>query len=500
MTFADDAFQHHPVAFHDLPATWAIASVADLSLAVQPGFPSGRHNIDGRGFLHLRPMNISREGGVDLSEAKYVEVGPADRLADGDVLFNNTNSPALIGKTAVIRSPQNWAFSNHMTRIRPARGIEPAYLAHQLHFLWMTGYFRHRCVNHVNQASISSGPLADTVPLVVPPTAEQVRIVAAIEAQFSRLDAGVAALERIHHQVARLRAAYLHAAVTGSLSGDCRDLEPASDVIARIRTERARRHQDFAPIETPAGRPLPSGWAWSSVGELFTVAVGTTPSRTESSYWGGDIPWVSSGEVAFGRISDTREKITERGLGNPSKRLHPPGTVMLAMIGEGKTRGQCAILDITAAHNQNCASIRVAETEISPEYIFYVLMERYERTRVLASGGNQLALNGRLVSSIPIPLPPVGEQRAIVRRIEYLQSLLGALVLSVDTAVRRSKSLRSSVLSTAFSGRLVHQDPSDEPASVLLERIAATRGSSSGHKAGRASPRPTRIPQANLTT
>ena len=89
------------------------------------------------------------------------------------------------------------------------------------------------------------------------------------------------------------------------------------------------------------------------LGTLFEISLGGTPSRKKQEYWNGDIPWVSSGEVAFSRIKRTREQITDVGLRDSSARLNPPGTVLLAMIGEGKTRGQPAILDIAASNNQN---------------------------------------------------------------------------------------------------------------------------------------------------
>ncbi|MGK2914926.1 MAG: hypothetical protein ACSLE5_10855, partial [Porticoccaceae bacterium] len=85
---------------------------------------------------------------------------------------------------------------------------------------------------------------------------------------------------------------------------------------------------------------LPEGWVWSSIGRCFHVAVGATPSRKEPSYWGGYIPWVSSGEVRFSRIANTKEMITENGLNNSSTQINPIGSVLLGMIGEGKTRGQ----------------------------------------------------------------------------------------------------------------------------------------------------------------
>ena len=113
-----------------------------------------------------------------------------------------------------------------------------------------------------------------------------------------------------------------------------------------------------------------------------------TPSRSEASYWNGDVSWVSSGEVQFCRIKATREKITVAGLANSSTRLNPSGSVLLGMIGEGKTRGQAAILDLEACNNQNCAAIWVSETPIRPEFVYYFLWSQYEETRRGSSGNN----------------------------------------------------------------------------------------------------------------
>src|SRR5207245_2411142 len=116
--------------------------------------------------------------------------------------------------------------------------------------------------------------------------------------------------------------------------------------------------------------------------------------------------WVSSGEVAFCRILRTRETISPQAVTSPD-RLHPAGTVLLAMIGEGKTRGQAAILDVPAAHNQNSAAIRIDQSQCTPEWLFYVLMGRYEETRRAGSGAQQPALNRARVAALSVPLPPL---------------------------------------------------------------------------------------------
>lgn len=412
------------------PASWVEASLADLAIQAQSGFPSGRHNSEGVGIPHLRPMNIDRLGHIDLAEVKDVEPDRDLRIAAGDVLFNNTNSPALIGKTAYFDRAGEWAFSNHMTRLRPPAGIEAKFLALQLHHLWNRGLFQQLCSHHVNQASVATKVLLGAVRVVVPPTAEQRRIVAAIEEHFSRLDDADESLRRAHRRLLKLKAALLAAAL--------------------------------------------EGWPEPTLGEFAEVFVGTTPSRSAPELWEGDVPWVSSGEVAFCRIRRTRETISPAAV-TSADRLHPPGTVLLAMIGEGKTRGQAAILDVAATHNQNSAAIRLDSQLCTPEWLFYVLIARYEVTRRAGSGAQQPALNRARVVALKIPLPPLEDQGRLVDEIERQLSLSDTLTGGIDRTSRRTAALRRSILEQAFSGKLVPQDPSDEPASVLLERIEAER-------------------------
>jgi type I restriction enzyme S subunit len=148
---------------------------------------------------------------------------------------------------------------------------------------------------------------------------------------------------------------------------------------------------------------------------------------------------------------------------------------MLGMIGEGKTRGQAAILDIAAAHNQNTAAIRVSETPIPPEYVYYYLEYRYLETRQVGAGNNQQALNKALVEDFALPLPPLDELAIIVREVDRRLSEADRLEATLQANLKRAERLRQAILKKAFSGELVPQDPNDEPASVLLERIRASR-------------------------
>jgi type I restriction enzyme S subunit len=139
------------------------------------------------------------------------------------------------------------------------------------------------------------------------------------------------------------------------------------------------------------------------------------------------------------------------------------------MIGEGRTRGQAAILDIAACNNQNSAAIRVSDTPIPTRFVYHWLTFVYEETRRAGAGGNQPALNKERVRAIVLPVPPLAEMEEIVTRVD---ALLADATLA-DCAEDRGR-LRQSVLHAAFTGRLVPQDPADEPAAALLARLRAT--------------------------
>ena len=219
---------------------------------------------------------------------------------------------------------------------------------------------------------------------------------------------------------------------------------------------KAKYKEPISP-DTAGLPPLPEGWCWTSMGQVFHVHVGATPKRNMPEYWNGPIPWISSGEVAFCRIGSTRETITDGALRNTSTSLNTVGTVLIGMIGEGRTRGQSAILDIPACNSQNSAAIRVSETPVVPEYVYYVLMEQYGENRRRGAGNNQPALNKSRVQSIPLPLPPVTEQVRIVMAVADHLSVLENIERVLESEHAGDARLRHRILTLAFAGELANQ-------------------------------------------
>jgi type I restriction enzyme, S subunit len=192
---------------------------------------------------------------------------------------------------------------------------------------------------------------------------------------------------------------------------------------------------------------LPEGWKRVALGEIAQITSGGTPDRSESRYWGGDIPWVTTGEIQFNTITDTAETITTEGLKNSSAKLFPPGTLLMAMYGQGKTRGQVAKLGIEATTNQACAAIQVgADCEL--EYVYQFLASHYEAIRELGNAGTQQNLNSGLIKGISLPLPPKRAQM----RIATMARAWDAAITTSEKLLANSRRQKQDLMRGLLSG------------------------------------------------
>ena len=156
---------------------------------------------------------------------------------------------------------------------------------------------------------------------------------------------------------------------------------------------------------------IPNQWQVRQIRDVATISSGSTPNRENPQYWGGDIPWVTTGELESGMVTSTREMISQKALEETSLKIYPAGTLLMAMYGQGKTRGTTAMLGIDAAINQACAAITVEEG--SKKYLFYLLQDAYTDIRKLSNTGNQENLNAEIIRTFPIIYAPINEQQQI---------------------------------------------------------------------------------------
>lgn len=179
------------------------------------------------------------------------------------------------------------------------------------------------------------------------------------------------------------------------------------------------------------------------VGNLVVdIRAGSTPRRSEPSYYGGSIPWLKSGEVAAGRISQTAECITDRALAETPVWLMPVSTVVMALYGDGKTAGSVGILEKPMACNQAVLGLIANETRVLPDYLYWVLRRQKEALRNQRAGSSQANLNKEIVSNFRIPVPSLGVQEELLAEVSHVEEL----IRSVRSALEAAKPLRASLL------------------------------------------------------
>jgi type I restriction enzyme S subunit len=284
----------------------------------------------------------------------------------------------------------------------------------------------------------------------IPPLAEQQRIVAKIETLFSSLDKGIETLKTTQQQLKIYRQAVLKAAFEGRFTND-----------------------------TINDGELPKNWIILAINDIADVRTGATPLKgNKEYYYEGKIPWVTSGALNDEFVNSPNDYVTEKALRETNLTVFSKGTLLVAMYGEGKTRGKCSELAIEACTNQAVAAIILKnEKKELKKYVKFFLLKNYYDFRKLAAGGVQPNLNLSIVKNASFPIPQdIKKVTIIVQEIESRLSVCDKIEETIVQSLKQTEALRQSILKKAFEGKLVPQDPNDESASVLLERIKADRG------------------------
>ncbi len=321
--------------------------------------------------------------------------------------------------------------------------------------------------------------------------------------------------------IARLRRFILDLAVRGKLVEQDPEDEPAAELLAAISSEsqqvkgrrKASPHSAGQVSDGPFG--VPSSWEWTQLGAIGDWGSGSTPSRGRSDYYGGATSWFKSGELNDNKcLRESDEKITHLALEQCSFRLNSPGDLLIAMY--GATIGKLAILGEEAVTNQAVCACTPC-WGVDTEYLYLFLLAQRDEFRLASEGGAQPNISKVKIVNTPIPLPPLAEQHRIVAKVDQLMALCDQLeaarqqrqqgrerllsatlqllnqpaedpasfrqdasfalqvLPSLTTTPAQIKQLRQTILSLAVRGKLVEQDPEDEPAEELLEIINGER-------------------------
>ena len=302
-----------------------------------------------------------------------------------------------------------------------------------------------------------SGKAIEDLEIPLPPLNEQKRIADRLDQLLTRIDKTKAHLDRIPPLLKRFRQSVLAAATSGKLTEDWRE-----------------------------ERSLGFDWDETDIQSVAKVGTGSTPLKSNSSFYTENgIPWVTSAATGYTYVTSAFEFVTEAAIIEHRLKIYPIGTLLVAMYGEGKIRGQVSELSIEATINQACAAITANELLAARNYIKLALQSNYFKMREMAEGGNQPNLNLSKIKEFPILLPTLEEQQEIVRRVEALFVKADRIEAQYKNARQQVDRLTPALLAKAFRGELVPQDPNDEPASVLLERVKEARSIAQPAKAKR---------------
>ncbi|MDP1720994.1 MAG: restriction endonuclease subunit S [Candidatus Nanopelagicaceae bacterium] len=414
-------------------AEWKTLTLHDWGMQAQSGFASGKHNSERLGIIHLRPMNISSDGRVVLNEVKHVEDNSGRRVQQGDVLFNNTNSDVWVGKTAYISSEHSFAFSNHMTRLRfPDNLIDPKFMAMKLHSLWMMGYFKEICSNHVNQASVSTRRLSQ-IQVSIPSIAEQRRIVEILEDHLSRLDAALADVKQARVKATQFRRSLFQAAFSDTLT-----LQGIVDL-----------------------SELPADWREVSIKDVADVIRGVTYSKSQTMAKGmlGAVPLLRATNLEPGRLIYEDMVYVPESVVKPKQILQVDDIILAASSGSISVVGKSAQVRNSNGETFGAFCAVVRPKKVLGRYLGHWVQSPFVRDywSSLAKGTNINNLKSSDIEGTKIPLPSVARQHQIVEILEDHLSRLDASMKIANKIEQDASSLRRSLLQAAFTGQLTRE-------------------------------------------
>ncbi len=511
---------------NQLPKSWSWVSIVELldknsnGKPFQQGWSPQCHNHPASencwGVLKTTAIQDGEFWGHENKELpESIEPRPHLEVVKGDILMTCAGPRNRCGVVCFVKKTRSkLLMSGKMYRFRPNSTL--------LDSKYLEGFIRsHQAQRAIDsmKTGISDSGLNLThgrfSELMVPlaPLSEQKRIVAKIEELFSELDSGIASLKTAQEQLKIYRQALLKHAFEGKLTEQWRKdnadkLETPEQLLACIQTERETRYQQQLndwkqavkdwevkgkkgkkpqnPIKPKTHKKLssdeviqlgglPHDWCWIRIGDISTVGTGVTPLRSNSLFYGnGDIPWVTSGALNQAFITKPSDLVTTKAFNETSLRLYPKNTLVVALYGEGKTRGKCSELLIEATTNQAIAAI-VLEGKSAGlrRFLKWFLTKNYEEMRLTASGGVQPNLNLGIIERMAIPLCTIAEAEELSSILDEKFSQIDKVDAEITEQLRKTEVLRQSILKKAFSGQLVPQDPNDEPASELHGRVKA---------------------------
>ena len=432
---------------------------------------------------YLRAANVTWQG-ICLDDVKEMNFDDIDfekfRLASGDILLNEASgSPHEVGKPAIWNNQiEDCCFQNTLLRLRP-RLLNRNYLHWYCYASALAGRFgeagRGVNIRHLGKRGLAQFPIP------IAPLAEQERIVTAIEEHLSRLAAASDAITTAQTRIEASRRSVLTEAFAGQLAPQDPSDETASALLERIAADRGT--EPAARVGHGGPTDLPLGWTWARLDDLAAaepraITDGPFGSNLKTAHYTESGPRVirlqNIGDGVF-RHEDAH--VSEEHYLSLVRHAVQEDDLVVASLGETLPRA-CLVPGWVppAIVKADCIRVRL-HPEVNSSYVNFALqhpgLRRQTATEIKGVGRPRLGLKG--IRNLAVPLAPPAEQQRVVAAIEKHYARLDATSQAIVAAQTKIEAVRRCILSEAVTGRLVPQDPDDEPATVLLDRIAASR-------------------------
>ena len=439
------------VGLSELPDGWVwttLAEISEIILGQSP--PSSTYNTDGKGLPFYQGK---LEFGETYPTPRKWCTAPKKIAEEGDI-FISVRAP--VGPTNVC--PEKSCVGRGLAAIRGLSGIEPFFI------LYLMRTYENVLAGKGAGTTFNAitGNQLKTFEVPLPPLPEQRRIVAKIEELFTKLDAGINELYNAQSQLKRYRQSVLKAAFEGKLTESWR-----------------AEHQDEIQPASPIAGDLPDGWVYTTLEEISELNPRIDKQSIDDDLEVTFLP-MKSVEALSGKIDLSETKRFSALKGKSYTPFHD-GDILFAKVTPCMENGKIAIAhDLKNGIGFGSTEfhvIRLSEEHSKQFFFFYFLQQsfRQEAKRAMTGAVGLLRVPTDYMRRVPIPLPPLPEQRAIVSEVESRLSVADAVEKTVTAELKRAEQLRQSILKKAFSGKLVPQDPNDEPASVLLKRTKAQK-------------------------
>jgi type I restriction enzyme S subunit len=466
-----------------LPKGWVESSLEDLLVSLESGSrPKGGVRGIESGVPSIGGEHLNDEGSFDFSKIKYVPESFASEMSrgqikNGDILI--VKDGATTGKTSFVYRNfpyQNAVVNEHVFICRPSREINPKFL---FYYLW-SKEGKERILENFKgsaQGGINTGFSSNTI-IPVAPIEEQRRIVFMLEALFEKIQNNKQRLDTIPQIMKRFRQSILTAAVSGKLTEDWRQVrketENAETLFRRI-SSRTRTKLKFPELDS---EKIPSTWKRVHLGSLAQlITKGASPSWQGIRYMEDGVLFITSENVGNDCLTLENKKYVQYEFNSIQKRsILQYGDLLTNIVGASIGRTAIFNMSVTANINQAVCLIRL-DRELSTNFYSLVLnspqlIEVMNTQKVDVARANISLYD---VNCFPVPLPPFEEQQEIVSRVRYLFDLADKIQVRYLNAKLILDILPNNILSKAFHGELIPQNPDDEPAKVLLDRIKAER-------------------------